>query len=82
MGVTDPRGGIQTLYPLFGIANQLIAALALLICVVVAVRKGFVKYIWIPLVPFLFDLVVIFAASFQKIFSTDAKIGHWDPVAA
>ncbi|MEW6862730.1 carbon starvation CstA family protein [Trueperella pyogenes] len=78
MGVTDPRGGIQTLYPLFGIANQLIAALALLICVVVVVRKGFVKYIWIPLVPFLFDLVVTFAASFQKIFSTDAKIGYWE----
>ena len=77
MGVTDPRGGIQTLYPLFGIANQLIAALALLLCVVIVVRKGYVKYVWIPLVPFLFDVAVTFTASFQKIFSTDSAVGYW-----
>ena len=43
MGVTDPRGGIQTLYPLFGIANQLIAAVALLVVTVMVVRKGYTK---------------------------------------
>lgn len=77
MGVTDPRGGIQTLFPLFGIANQLIAAIALLLCTVVVARKGFVKYIWIPLIPFAFDVAVTFTASYQKIFSTDAKIGYF-----
>lgn len=77
MGVTDPRGGIQTLYPLFGIANQLISAVALLLCVVVVVRKGYLKYVWIPLVPFLFDTAVTFTASWQKIFSTDPKVGYW-----
>lgn len=77
MGVTDPRGGIQTLYPLFGIANQLIAAIALLLCTVIVVRKGFVKYVWIPLVPFLWDLAVTFTASFEKIFSQDPALGYW-----
>ncbi|WP_216388023.1 carbon starvation CstA family protein [Arcanobacterium phocae] len=77
MGVTDPRGGIQTLFPLFGIANQLIAAIALLLCTVVVARKGFIKYLWIPLIPFAFDVAVTFTASYQKIFSTDAKIGYF-----
>lgn len=77
MGVTDPRGGIKTLYPLFGIANQLIAAVALTVVTVMVVRKGYYKYVWIPLIPLVFDTVVTFTASWQKIFSTDAKVGYW-----
>lgn len=77
MGVTDPRGGIQTLYPLFGIANQLIAALALLLCTVITVRKGYGKWAWIPGIPFLWDLSTTFTASGQKIFSTDPALGYW-----
>ncbi|MBV7411787.1 carbon starvation protein A [Dermabacteraceae bacterium TAE3-ERU27] len=77
MGVTDPRGGIKTLYPLFGIANQLIAAVALLLVTVMVVRKGYVKWVWIPLLPFLFDTAVTFTASYQKIFSTDPRIGYF-----
>nr|NLD39643.1 carbon starvation protein A [Actinomycetales bacterium] len=77
MGVTDPRGGIHTLWPLFGIANQLIAAVALTVCTVVVVRKGYVKWIWIPLVPLTLDVAVTFTASWQKIFSQDAAIGYW-----
>ena len=77
MGVTDPRGGIQTLYPLFGIANQLIAAVALLVCTVMVVRKGYTKYVWIPLIPLVFDTVVTFTASWQKIFSTDSRVGYF-----
>ncbi|MDU5426464.1 MAG: carbon starvation CstA family protein [Actinomyces urogenitalis] len=78
MGVTDPRGGIQTLYPLFGIANQLIAAIALLLCLVMTVRKGYLKYAWIPAIPLVFDTVVTFTASWQKIFSTDARVGYFE----
>ena len=77
MGVTDPRGGIQTLYPLFGIANQLIATMALLLCTVIVARKGFTKSLWIPGVPFVWMLIVTFAASWQKIFSSDPALGYW-----
>ncbi|MDC4232904.1 carbon starvation protein A [Actinomyces sp. B33] len=77
MGVTDPRGGIQTLYPLFGIANQLIAAVALLLVTVMTVRKGYVKYVWIPAVPLAWDTIVTFAASWEKIFSTDPRVGYF-----
>ncbi|TRW47306.1 carbon starvation CstA family protein [Georgenia yuyongxinii] len=77
MGVTDPRGGIQTLYPLFGIANQLIAAVALLVVTVMVIRKGYAKWAWIPLIPLAFDTATTFTASFQKIFSPDPALGYW-----
>ena len=77
MGVTDPRGGIKTLYPLFGIANQLIAAVALLVVTVMVVRKGYTKWVWIPLIPLAFDTAVTFVASWQKIFSSDPLVGYF-----
>lgn len=77
MGVTDPLGGIRTLYPLFGIANQLIAAVALLLVTVMVVRKGYARWAWIPLIPLAWDTVVTFAASYQKIFSDIPAIGYW-----
>ncbi|MBM7824747.1 carbon starvation protein [Arcanobacterium pluranimalium] len=77
MGVTDPRGGIQTLYPLFGIANQLIAAVALMVVTVMVARKGYKKYIWIPALPLVFDTATTFTASYQKIFSPDPALGYW-----
>ena len=77
MGVTDPLGGINTLFPLFGIANQLLAAIALTVVTVVVVKKGLLKWAWIPGVPLLWDLTVTMTASFQKIFSGDPKVGYW-----
>ncbi|MDR2973646.1 MAG: carbon starvation protein A [Propionibacteriaceae bacterium] len=77
MGVTDPNGGIQTLYPLFGIANQLIAAIALMIVTVVIIRKGYAKWSWIPLIPLAWDVSTTFTASWQKIFSPDPALGYW-----
>ena len=77
MGVTDPRGGIQTLYPPFGIANQLIAAVALLVVTVMVVRKGYAKWAWIPAIPLVFDTAVTFVASWQKIFSSDPLVGYF-----
>ena len=77
MGVTDPRGGIQTLYPLFGIANQLIAAVALLVVTVMVVRKGYAKWAWIPAIPLVFDTAVTFVASWQKIFSRDPLVSYF-----
>jgi carbon starvation protein len=77
MGVTDPMGGINTLFPLFGIANQLLAAIALTVVTVVVVKKGDLRWAWISGVPLLFDLVVTLTASWQKIFSADANVGYW-----
>ncbi|WP_199253604.1 carbon starvation CstA family protein [Mycolicibacterium mengxianglii] len=77
MGVSDPLGGINTLFPLFGIANQLLAAMALTLVTVVVIKKGLLKWAWIPGVPLLWDLVVTLTASWQKIFSGDPKLGYW-----
>ncbi|MFV1364288.1 carbon starvation CstA family protein [Mycolicibacterium elephantis] len=77
MGVTDPLGGINTLFPLFGIANQLLAAIALTVVTVVVVKKGLLKWAWVPGVPLLWDLVITLTASWQKIFSGDSKVGYW-----
>ncbi|MET4430491.1 carbon starvation CstA family protein [Mycolicibacterium sp. 624] len=77
MGVTDPLGGINTLFPLFGIANQLLAAIALTVVTVVIIKRGLLKWAWIPGVPLLWDLVVTMTASWQKIFSGDPKVGYW-----
>ena len=77
MGVTDPLGGINTLYPLFGIANQLLAAMALMLVFTVVVKKGLWKWAWIPLIPLVWDLVVTITASWQKVFSQVPSIGYW-----
>ncbi|WP_254848415.1 carbon starvation CstA family protein [Mycobacterium sp. SP-6446] len=77
MGVTDPLGGINTLFPLFGIANQLLAAIALTVVTVVVIKKGLASWAWIPGVPLLWDLAVTLTASWQKIFSGDPAVGYW-----
>ncbi len=77
MGVTDPLGGINTLFPLFGIANQLLAAIALTVVTVVVIKRGLLKWAWIPAIPLFWDLIVTMTASWQKIFSADPKLGYW-----
>ncbi|MBF6295795.1 carbon starvation CstA family protein [Nocardia farcinica] len=77
MGVNDPLGGINALYPLFGIANQLLAAVALTVVLTIIVKKGLVKWAWIPGIPLVWDLLVTMTASWQKIFSADPKVGYW-----
>lgn len=77
MGVTDPLGGINTLFPLFGIANQLLAAMSLTVLTVVVIKKGLLKWAFVPGIPLLWDLVVTLTASWQKIFSGDPAIGYW-----
>lgn len=77
MGVTDPLGGINTLFPLFGIANQLLAAIALaIVMAIVAARKNF-KYLWIVAVPLALTAVITITASLYKIFSPTPSIGYW-----
>ncbi|MET8798257.1 carbon starvation CstA family protein [Nocardia sp. NPDC004568] len=77
MGVTDPLGGINALFPLFGIANQLLAAIALVVVLTILVKKGLTKWAWIPGIALAWDLIVTMTASWQKIFSADPKVGYW-----
>jgi len=77
IGVTDPLGGINSLFPLFGIANQLLAGIALTVVTVVVIKKGLRKWAWIPGIPLLWDLAVTLTASWQKIFSSDPNVGYW-----
>jgi carbon starvation protein len=77
MGVTDPLGGINTLFPLFGIANQLLAAIALSVCLAIAAKRGSFRYLWIVAVPLAFAAVVTITASFQKIFSPVPAVGYF-----
>ena len=77
MGVTDPLGGINTLFPLFGIANQLLAAIALAVCMAIIAKRGLFKYIWIVALPLGFAAVVTISASFLKIFSSVPAVGYF-----
>jgi carbon starvation protein len=77
LGTTDPRGGINTLFPLFGIANQLLAAMALTLVTVIVIKKGYLKWSWIPGLPLLWALAVTLTASWQKIFSSDPNVSYW-----
>ncbi len=82
MGVTDPLGGINTLFPLFGIANQLLAAIALSVCLAIAAKRTALKYLWIAAVPLAFAAVVTISASFYKIFSPVPAVGYFANNAA
>ena len=74
-GVTDPLGGINTLWPLFGIANQMLAAIALSLCTVVLFKMKRERFAWVTLVPVAWLLVCTLTAGWQKIFHADPRIG-------
>jgi len=78
VGVTDPLGGINQLFPLFGISNQLLAAIALTLCVTLLFKHGKAKWAWVPGIALAWDLIITMTASWQKVFSNDPRIGYFE----
>ena len=74
-GVVDPLGGINTLWQLFGVGNQMLAGIALLLCTTVLVKMKRERYVWVTLVPTAWLLVTTLTAGIQKIADPDPKIG-------
>jgi len=77
IGVIDPNGGVNILWPLFGIANQMLAAIALCVATGIMIKSGRLKYVWVTTVPLAWLVLITSWASFEKIFSSDTRVGFF-----
>jgi carbon starvation protein len=77
IGVIDPNGGVNILWPLFGIANQMLAAIALCVATGIFVKSGKLKYAWVTTLPLTWLVIITSTAAYEKIMSDDIRVGFF-----
>jgi carbon starvation protein len=77
LGVVDPKGGVNILWPLFGMSNQMLAGIALILATVIILKSDKKKYFFVTAIPLIFVVVVTTSAAIEKIFSSDVKVGFF-----
>jgi carbon starvation protein len=75
MGTIDPLGGINSLWPLFGIANQMLAAIALCVATTILVKSDKSRYVWVTATPLTWLIIVTTTAAWEKLFADDGRVG-------